>query len=202
MPEKRYCVYKHTFPNGRVYIGITNRNPLDRWQGGNGYKGHDEMYADILEYGWKNIRHEILDEGLNRQKAMDAEKKYIKEHEQKHRGSTYNIQNTSENLVYESFMDRPVNEISATHYKDNFLRKIDSWFDDNEYFPDGMYHDCIMNQDRLLFRTKMSMRDNKIYCTEIIFEYPQSGMKFKELRDWFYTYPKAVVNRNVRYHWD
>ena len=25
-----YSVYKHTFPNGKVYIGITKQNPLKR----------------------------------------------------------------------------------------------------------------------------------------------------------------------------
>ena len=33
-----YCVYKHTSPSGKVYIGQTSINPLDRWQNGKGYK--------------------------------------------------------------------------------------------------------------------------------------------------------------------
>lgn len=35
---KKYFLYKHTFPNGKVYIGITSRvNPERRWLGGRGY---------------------------------------------------------------------------------------------------------------------------------------------------------------------
>lgn len=33
-----YCVYKHTSPSGKVYIGITVQNPLYRWNKGNGKK--------------------------------------------------------------------------------------------------------------------------------------------------------------------
>ena len=32
-----YCVYKHVFPDGKVYIGNTSRMPLNRWHFG--YKG-------------------------------------------------------------------------------------------------------------------------------------------------------------------
>lgn len=30
-----YCVYKHTSPNGKVYIGITKKKPNDRWENSN-----------------------------------------------------------------------------------------------------------------------------------------------------------------------
>ena len=36
-----YCVYMHTCPKGRVYIGITRNNPLKRWQNGTGYRTNE-----------------------------------------------------------------------------------------------------------------------------------------------------------------
>lgn len=36
--ERCYYVYKHIFPNGKVYIGITCKKPIYRWNNGNGYK--------------------------------------------------------------------------------------------------------------------------------------------------------------------
>jgi len=37
--ERNNCVYIHTNKtNGKVYIGITGRNPLERWNNGKGYK--------------------------------------------------------------------------------------------------------------------------------------------------------------------
>ena len=37
--EKKYKIYKHTSPSGKVYIGQTSQdNPVQRWKnGGKGY---------------------------------------------------------------------------------------------------------------------------------------------------------------------
>ena len=47
-----YCVYKHTSPNGMVYIGITRQNPIKRWMNGKGYSYNTYFYNAILKYGW------------------------------------------------------------------------------------------------------------------------------------------------------
>lgn len=60
--NKNFCVYKHTFPNGKMYIGITSKTPNNRWENGTGYtKQHQPvMYYAIQKYGWNNVKHEIL----------------------------------------------------------------------------------------------------------------------------------------------
>ena len=68
-----YTVYKHTAPNGKVYIGITKQKPEKRWQNGNGYKDSEHFYRAILKYGWENIRHEIVANGFTKQQACDLE---------------------------------------------------------------------------------------------------------------------------------
>ena len=35
--ENTYCVYIHTAPNGKMYIGQTSQKPEARWNNGRGY---------------------------------------------------------------------------------------------------------------------------------------------------------------------
>lgn len=76
-----FCVYKHTAPNGKVYIGITGRNPLARWNGGNGYRNNPHFWNAICKYGWDNIRHEIIMSGLSKEESEQCEIMLIKSHD-------------------------------------------------------------------------------------------------------------------------
>lgn len=64
--NKKYVIYKHTSPSGKVYIGQTNQVPSIRFRNGCGYKSSKKFYNSILKYGWENFKHEILFEGLNK----------------------------------------------------------------------------------------------------------------------------------------
>ena len=75
--DKIYTVYKHIFPNKKEYIGITSQIPEDRWKDGRGYKNNTEMYSAILQYGWNQIKHEILFTGLSYNEAREIELKMI-----------------------------------------------------------------------------------------------------------------------------
>lgn len=68
-----WCVYKHTTPNGKCYIGITSRIPTERWRSGEGYKKNQHFYNAILKYGWDSISHEILYSGLSEKTAKTIE---------------------------------------------------------------------------------------------------------------------------------
>ena len=89
--EKKYCLYCHTTPSGKRYIGVTSRNPLRRWNGGHGYFDSPYFYQAIKKYGWENIKHEIWYEGLSEQEASDLEKELIAAYETNDRGKGYNI---------------------------------------------------------------------------------------------------------------
>lgn len=55
---KQY-LYRLTFPNGMVYIGSTF-DIKSRWAG-KGYKYRDQdVYTHIVEFGWDNIKREVL----------------------------------------------------------------------------------------------------------------------------------------------
>lgn len=74
------CVYKHTFPNGAVYIGKTDMKPEHRWLNGWGYKNCPLMFAAILQFGWYNVKHEIIADGLTPQEAREIESTEISKH--------------------------------------------------------------------------------------------------------------------------
>ena len=72
-----YCVYKHTAPNGKVYIGITCQTVSRRWQGGRGYQKNEHFSRAIKKYGWDNIKHEILFDCLTKEQAEIKEVELI-----------------------------------------------------------------------------------------------------------------------------
>lgn len=77
MEEKTWSVYRHTFPNGDLYFGITSGQPKKRWDNGYGYKEQTRFFKRIIETGWSNITHEILDSGLSEDEAREEEQSLI-----------------------------------------------------------------------------------------------------------------------------
>lgn len=88
---RKYIVYKHTCPNSKIYIGITNQKAEYRWgNNGNGYK-NQLFYRAIQKYGWDNITHEILYSELSREEAEKYEKELINTFKSYDRQYGYNI---------------------------------------------------------------------------------------------------------------
>lgn len=75
--DSLYKVYLLTFPNNKVYIGITSQNEKNRWKKGDGYIDNTLMYNDILKYGWINIKTNILYKDLSHEEAREKEKELI-----------------------------------------------------------------------------------------------------------------------------
>lgn len=88
--EREYCVYKHTTPNGKVYIGQTCRQPDIRWANGFGYK-HQMFYNAIQKYGWDNIKHEILFDKLSKEEADAKEIELISYYDTTNPEKGYNL---------------------------------------------------------------------------------------------------------------
>ena len=77
--DDTYSVYRHTCPNGKTYIGITKVDVASRWRNGLGY--NEQVFGRaIKKYGWENIKHEVVCEGLSQEEAFDKERELIKEH--------------------------------------------------------------------------------------------------------------------------
>ncbi len=74
------CVYRHTAPDGRMYIGIAKEPATVRWAKGCGYKSNPDFWKCICDVGWDNITHEIIASGLTREDAIRLEEELIKKH--------------------------------------------------------------------------------------------------------------------------
>lgn len=97
MEDKKYCVYKHTAPNGKVYIGITCQSPNRRWRNGEGYRKNKYFYRAIQKYGWGNFSHEILFENLLLSEASAMEIDLISKYKSNEVLYGYNISSGGEN---------------------------------------------------------------------------------------------------------
>ena len=89
--QKKWTVYKHISPSGKVYIGITSKkDPRDRWgKDGCLYKNNTLFWKAVEKYGWDNIEHEILCENMKEDDAKNMEIELIAHY--KSIGMSYNI---------------------------------------------------------------------------------------------------------------
>lgn len=93
MKKYIYNVYKHTFPNGKIYFGITSKKPEKRWGNvGNQYKKQSYMWNAIQKYGWNNIKHEIVAENLAKEEACQMEINLIAIFKTNQKEFGYNLQ--------------------------------------------------------------------------------------------------------------
>lgn len=119
-----YCVYKHTFPNGKVYIGITCRKPEYRWNNGKGYLAikKDGKYKQpaianaILKYGWENVTHEILFDCLTKEEAEQKEIKLISEYQSNKIDFGYNIANGGRTITFTEAMKKKASDAQKKRF--------------------------------------------------------------------------------------
>lgn len=84
--NKRYTVYEHISPSGKIYVGQSSEISV-RWQGkGNRYlvKKKNGSYNQpffahaILKYGWNNFSHKIVLKDVSKKEANYTEKYLIR----------------------------------------------------------------------------------------------------------------------------
>lgn len=75
---KPYKVYKHTFPDGKIYFGITRQTLAERRS--SGYYHNAAMQNAIYESGWENIISEILFDNLTKKQALKIESRLIRKY--------------------------------------------------------------------------------------------------------------------------
>lgn len=88
-----YCVYKHTAPNGKVYIGQTCQQPEQRWKNGKGYSNNEYFTRAIQKYGWNNFQHEVLYDNLTKAEADALEIELIAKYNSTDNKYGFNIEN-------------------------------------------------------------------------------------------------------------
>lgn len=87
-----YCVYKHTAPNGKCYVGMTKQKPELRWQNGLGYRTQKRFYRAIRKYGWECFTHEIVYSGLSFEDAEQKERELISKYRSYDKNFGYNLE--------------------------------------------------------------------------------------------------------------
>ena len=85
-----WSVYKHTCPDGKVYIGATSQSPRVRWNYGYGYR-NSNFYSAIKKFGWNNILHEVIAAGLTEEQAYVMEEKLISDYDATNPERGYNL---------------------------------------------------------------------------------------------------------------
>ena len=86
--DAKWTVYIHIVPKelsgydwDKYYVGVTKQKVERRWGYSTGihYRKSTRFYKAIEEYGFKNIKHEIIAENLTKDEAYDFEECLIKE---------------------------------------------------------------------------------------------------------------------------
>lgn len=93
-PTKKFCVYKLTFPNEKLYFGITTQ--FKQRMRSHAYWEHVLVTSSpiknaIRKYGWTNIQRIILEEELDAETAYELEKKLIKDYRTQNFEFGYNL---------------------------------------------------------------------------------------------------------------
>lgn len=92
----RYTFYLRIFPDGKVYVGCTNRTVEERaGKDGIQYAGQP-VYAAIQKFGWKNIVTEILEiRDCDEDTAVAIEEGYIDDYQSTNPNFGYNSPSSS-----------------------------------------------------------------------------------------------------------
>ena len=84
-----YQVYKYTFPNGKIYIGVTSQSIQARRDCG--YNHNKDLKEAHRKYGWKNVATDILYRTTSQEDAFEKEMLYINQYDAINPEIGYNI---------------------------------------------------------------------------------------------------------------
>lgn len=90
--EKTWCVYMHRSPSNKAYIGITSKQPEQRWDNGNGYKKQQYFWRAINKYKWENFEYIVFADNLDKNEACHMEQLLIAFFDTTNRDKGYNVQ--------------------------------------------------------------------------------------------------------------
>lgn len=114
-----FCVYKHTTPSGKVYIGITSMEPSKRWKNGKGYELCTAFNRAINKYGWSNIDHQIIKDGLCKEDACLEEQRLIKLYNSDNPKYGYNLTSGGEHYEPNEEWKARLSESNKKYFKEH-----------------------------------------------------------------------------------
>lgn len=122
-----YSVYRFTFPNGKLYFGITSAKKVGyRW--GNNGSGYSRSLVGkaIQKYGWDNIQKDILYSDISEDDAKQIEISLIAEHKTTDTQFGYNVTSGGEALSGYTITEEHRNKLKeyASHRTQEHINKI------------------------------------------------------------------------------
>lgn len=84
-----YKVYLYSFPDGKMYVGMT-KNTLEERRD-MGYNHNKPLQSAIRKYGWRGFKHEIVRDGLTKNQAEEMEICLIEKYQTTNPEIGYNI---------------------------------------------------------------------------------------------------------------
>lgn len=84
-----FKVYKYTFPNGKIYIGVTH-NTI-QYRKDCGYQHNLSLTKALRECGWAAVKVDILADGLTEDEAFEKEQAFISEYHANDSAIGFNI---------------------------------------------------------------------------------------------------------------
>jgi len=133
LEERKYCLYKHISPSGKVYIGITSTPTWKRWWRGKGYKSNPHMTAAVNKYGWDSFQHIVVREGLTKEEAETAEIAMIRHYKARDPKHGYNLakggnlsplSEESRKRVSEANIGRPSKNRGTSSYRRQYKKQL------------------------------------------------------------------------------
>lgn len=115
MPVRDYSLYRHIFPNRKMYVGITKKPVRRRWSNGQGYRNQPKMAHAIEKYGWGSVTHEVLLTCLTQDEAKFWERFYIQKFDTVRNG--YNITCGGDGLFGVKLSEETKRKIGAANHK-------------------------------------------------------------------------------------
>lgn len=165
-----YLVYKHTDPNGKIYIGITKNAPNARWNEGAGYETQKKFYKAIQTFGWINFKHEIIAAGLTEKEARTLESQLIREYQSNDEAYGYNTQVMKMPQQEEKSHPKPQTkyQVNCTDIANQLIQKLSiKTINGNIYYlNDGTY---------------IKEKENPIIKKELLLTYQIESRKQKEI---------------------
>lgn len=187
MSENTWSVYRHTFPDGKVYIGKTKEAPEERWGTyGRNYQGQRKVFNAILAFGWNNIKHEVLFNNLSAEEASIKEQELIKLSDADGLVGNYNVQFAKPDPKEKKCVKGDDAVICAESLRNNgkFLIHMPDAYYDNAIAKHGVSPvGLTLEEDRVLIEVWREVPGGYEFVQNVA-PYPSEDMTFRQVREW------------------
>jgi hypothetical protein len=169
-------VYQHTFPDGRVYIGITSGDPAIRWNNGMGYEKQRKVFSEIVAFGWNNIRHDVLLCNLTEEDAKTKEQELIRCAGQK----AINVQYKQHPTMW---IDEPINNETIKENSFRFRLLDDYWLEHYKKINGNYPFASEIHVGHICF-VDLKLINGRVQTKKFKVDYPNDIETFRDLHSW------------------